>query len=153
MSPYGQAGLFGVDLDIPNRMVTSLIGPSGCGKSTFLRCLNRMNDVIEGCRVAAASPSTTGYLRSQLDVCDCHHPDGMVFQKLILVDLRQRRLWAADPRHGGQQVRLDAIVTESLSAPVWKEAKDLRTSRCRTFRRPAAASLHRAGDAVSPEVI
>ena len=49
---YGdKQALFGVDLDIGSRMVTSLIGPSGCGKSTFLRCMNRMNDVIDGCRV------------------------------------------------------------------------------------------------------
>ena len=48
---YGDTqALFGVDLAIPGNTVTSLIGPSGCGKSTFLRCLNRMNDTIEGCR-------------------------------------------------------------------------------------------------------
>ncbi|MEM7045914.1 MAG: ATP-binding cassette domain-containing protein, partial [Pseudomonadota bacterium] len=43
--------LYDVDLDIPDRQVTALIGPSGCGKSTFLRCLNRMNDTIDICRV------------------------------------------------------------------------------------------------------
>ena len=48
---YGDAqALKQIDLDIPRNQVTSLIGPSGCGKSTFLRCINRMNDVIEGCR-------------------------------------------------------------------------------------------------------
>src|SRR4030066_311519 len=48
---YGaKQALFDVSLDIPERSVTALIGPSGCGKSTFIRCLDRMNDVIEGCR-------------------------------------------------------------------------------------------------------
>lgn len=50
---YGaKQALFDVDLDVPANNVVSLIGPSGCGKSTFLRCLNRMNDVIDICRVS-----------------------------------------------------------------------------------------------------
>ena len=49
---YGdKQALFDIDMEIPANRVTALIGPSGCGKSTFLRCLNRMNDVIEGCRI------------------------------------------------------------------------------------------------------
>ena len=49
---YGEKqALFDVSLDVPERQVTALIGPSGCGKSTFLRCLNRMNDVIDTCRL------------------------------------------------------------------------------------------------------
>ncbi|MDA4634310.1 ATP-binding cassette domain-containing protein, partial [Escherichia coli] len=49
---YGEKqALFGVSLDVPEKMVTALIGPSGCGKSTFLRSLNRMNDTIEGCKI------------------------------------------------------------------------------------------------------
>src|ERR1700754_2014905 len=49
---YGaKQALFGVSIDIPDRAVTSFIGPSGCGKSTFLRCINRMNDTIEGAKV------------------------------------------------------------------------------------------------------
>ena len=49
---YGdKQALFDVSIDIPDRSVTAFIGPSGCGKSTFLRCLNRMNDTIEGARV------------------------------------------------------------------------------------------------------
>ena len=49
---YGdKQALFDVDMDVPDRQVTALIGPSGCGKSTFLRCLNRMNDTIDICRV------------------------------------------------------------------------------------------------------
>jgi len=80
---YGEtSALRDVALDIPGRGVTALIGPSGCGKSTFIRCLNRMNDVIEGCRVEG---------RVLLDDTDIYGPGqdvvhlrariGMVFQK------------------------------------------------------------------------
>jgi phosphate transport system ATP-binding protein len=80
---YGaKQALFDVSLEVADRQVTALIGPSGCGKSTFLRCLNRMNDTIDGCR-------TTGDIR--LDGRDVYAPDvdvvqlrarvGMVFQK------------------------------------------------------------------------
>src|SRR5690606_24254759 len=74
--------LRGVSLDIPKHQVTALIGPSGCGKSTFLRCLNRMNDTVDGCRVSG---------RILLDGIDIYAPEvddvllrarvGMVFQK------------------------------------------------------------------------
>jgi len=80
---YGETqALFDIDLDIPENAVTALIGPSGCGKSTFLRCLNRMNDAIEGCRLEGSV---------LLDGEDIFGPDvdpvilrarvGMVFQK------------------------------------------------------------------------
>jgi phosphate transport system ATP-binding protein len=80
---YGEKqALFNVNVDIPDRAVMALIGPSGCGKSTYLRCLNRMNDTIPGCRV-------TGEI--MVDGRDIHDPDldvvelrgrvGMVFQK------------------------------------------------------------------------
>ncbi len=80
---YGdKQALFSINLDVRENMVTALIGPSGCGKSTFLRCLNRMNDTIDICRVS-------GEIR--LDGVDIHDPQidvvelrarvGMVFQK------------------------------------------------------------------------
>lgn len=83
---YGdKQALFGINLDIGEKEVTSLIGPSGCGKSTFLRCINRMNDVIEICKVEGTI---------KIDNEDIYHPDvdvvelrsriGMVFQNLIL---------------------------------------------------------------------
>jgi phosphate transport system ATP-binding protein len=80
---YGEKqALFDVGLDIAERQVTALIGPSGCGKSTFLRCLNRMNDVIEGCRIEGEIrlDGEDVYDRS-VDVVQLRARVGMVFQK------------------------------------------------------------------------
>ena len=78
---YGQKqALFKVSLDIPINHVTALIGPSGCGKSTFLRCMNRMNDVIETCRVAGSINLDGGDING-MDVVELRARVGMVFQK------------------------------------------------------------------------
>jgi phosphate transport system ATP-binding protein len=80
---YGEKqALFDVALDIADRQVTALIGPSGCGKSTFLRCLNRMNDVIEGVRIEGEVrlDGADVYDRS-VDVVHLRARVGMVFQK------------------------------------------------------------------------
>ena len=80
---YGDSqALFGVDIDIRPNEVTALIGPSGCGKSTFLRCLNRMNDIIDGCSVRG-SITLDGqdiYAKS-VDTVHLRARVGMVFQK------------------------------------------------------------------------
>ncbi|MEK9644232.1 MAG: phosphate ABC transporter ATP-binding protein, partial [Alphaproteobacteria bacterium] len=80
---YGEKqALFGVDLEIPENQVTALIGPSGCGKSTFLRCINRMNDVIEGCRVGGTIlMDGEDIYDPSLDVVQLRARVGMVFQK------------------------------------------------------------------------
>lgn len=71
-----------VSLNIGRRQITALIGPSGCGKSTFLRCLNRMNDVIPGCRVTGdLSLEGEDIHRPNFDVVDLRFRVGMVFQK------------------------------------------------------------------------
>jgi phosphate transport system ATP-binding protein len=127
---YGQKqALFNVALDIPSRQVTALIGPSGCGKSTYLRCLNRMNDVIEGCRV-------TGDIRldaeniydSKLDVVMLRARIGMVFQKPNPFPKSIYDNIAYGPRiHGmaASKTDLDEIVQSSLErAGLWKEVKD-----------------------------
>ena len=80
---YGEKqALNKIDLDIPQNAVTALIGPSGCGKSTFLRTLNRMNDVIEGCRIEGqiALDGEDIYARG-VDVVHLRARVGMVFQK------------------------------------------------------------------------
>jgi len=74
--------LHGVDLEIYENSVTALIGPSGCGKSTFLRCINRMNDVIEGCRITGKiTLDNEDIYDKSLDVVQLREKVGMVFQK------------------------------------------------------------------------
>ncbi|HJT12049.1 MAG TPA: phosphate ABC transporter ATP-binding protein PstB [Dongiaceae bacterium] len=127
---YGQKqALFNVDLDVPSRQVTALIGPSGCGKSTYLRCLNRMNDVIDNCRV-------TGDIRldgeniydPKLDVVMLRARIGMVFQKPNPFPKSIYDNIAYGPRihgMGATKDELDEIVQTSLErAGLWNEAKD-----------------------------
>jgi phosphate transport system ATP-binding protein len=80
---YGaKQALYEVGIDIPERQVTALIGPSGCGKSTFLRCLNRMNDTIEGARVEGKiTLDGEDIYDKHLDVVELRARVGMVFQK------------------------------------------------------------------------
>jgi phosphate transport system ATP-binding protein len=80
---YGEAqALHGINLAIPENSVTALIGPSGCGKSTFLRCLNRMNDIIPGTRVEGdVLLDGTDIYTGGGDVVDLRRRVGMVFQK------------------------------------------------------------------------
>ncbi|MEO0922334.1 MAG: ATP-binding cassette domain-containing protein, partial [Pseudomonadota bacterium] len=80
---YGtKQALFDVDLDILDRQVTALIGPSGCGKSTFLRCLNRMNDTIDICKVSGTiSLDSQDIYDDKVDVVELRARVGMVFQK------------------------------------------------------------------------
>src|SRR5262245_15230395 len=80
---YGEKqALFDVSLDIPDRAVTAFIGPSGCGKTTFLRCINRMNDTIEGCRVVGSLQieGKDAYAKN-VDPVVLRTRVGMVFQK------------------------------------------------------------------------
>ncbi|MEL6947798.1 MAG: phosphate ABC transporter ATP-binding protein PstB [Pseudomonadota bacterium] len=127
---YGEKqALFEVDLDIYAREVTALIGPSGCGKSTFLRCLNRMNDTIDVCRVSG---------EILLDGDDIYDPDvdvvelradvGMVFQKPNPFPKSIFENVAYGPRiHGlaGNKAELTDIVESSLQkAGLWNEVKD-----------------------------
>jgi phosphate transport system ATP-binding protein len=82
VSYSGKQALFGVNLEILENRVTALIGPSGCGKSTFLRCINRMNDVIEGCEVSGEiTMDGHDIYDSTLDVVQLRARVGMVFQK------------------------------------------------------------------------
>ena len=71
-----------LSIDIPDRAVSAFIGPSGCGKSTFLRCINRMNDTIDGCRVTGdIMIDGKNIYDRELDVVQLRARVGMVFQK------------------------------------------------------------------------
>jgi phosphate transport system ATP-binding protein len=127
---YGESkALNEVDLDIGENQVTSLIGPSGCGKSTFLRCLNRMNDVIDSCRVEGdITLDDVDIYRSGLDVVQLRARVGMVFQKPNPFPKSIYDNIAYGPRlHGIAESKseLDDIVEISLTkAGLWNEAKD-----------------------------
>jgi phosphate transport system ATP-binding protein len=118
-----------VSIDVARNQVLAMIGPSGCGKSTFLRCLNRMNDTIEGARVAG-SITIDGqniYDRKQ-DVVQLRARIGMVFQKPNPFPKSIYENVAYGPRiHGlaADRVELDEIVHTSLQrAGLWEEVKD-----------------------------
>ena len=121
--------LFDIDLDVTEKSVTALIGPSGCGKSTFLRCLNRMNDTIEGCVVTGevTIDEQDIYDRS-LDVVELRARIGMVFQKPNPFPKSIYDNVAYGPNiHGLAQNRaeLDEIVHVSLEkAGLLKEVED-----------------------------
>ena len=127
---YGAAhALKDVSLDINRYEVTALIGPSGCGKSTYLRCLNRMNDVIEGCRVEGRIVIDGEDIYSKdLDVVQLRARVGMVFQKPNPFPKSVYDNVAYGPRiHGitSNREELDALVETSLErAGLWNEVKD-----------------------------
>ena len=127
---YGEKqALFDVALDIRDRSVTALIGPSGCGKSTFLRCLNRMNDTIEGCRVTGTIELDGVNIYSpRVDPVQLRARVGMVFQKPNPFPKSIYENIAYGPRiHGlaSSKADLDEIVISSLQkAGLYEEVKD-----------------------------
>jgi phosphate transport system ATP-binding protein len=127
---YGEKqALFDVSLDIFDRSVTALIGPSGCGKSTFIRCLNRMNDVIEGCRIIGdVSLDGQDVYAPQVDPVQLRARVGMVFQKPNPFPKSIFENVAYGPRiHGlaSSKTDLEQIVVESLTkAGLFEEVKD-----------------------------
>ncbi len=127
---YGdKQALFDIDLDITENEVIALIGPSGCGKSTFLRCLNRMNDVIDGCRVEGGILlDNEDVYNSKIDVVQLRARVGMVFQKPNPFPKSIYDNIAYGPRIHGlvrNKAELDEIVTTSLEkAGLWQEVKD-----------------------------
>lgn len=127
---YGDtAALRNVSIDIYQHQVTALIGPSGCGKSTFLRCINRMNDVIDGCRMEGEiTLDGEDIYNPDLDVVQLRERVGMVFQKPNPFPKSIYDNVAYGPRiHGMANSRqeLDEIVEQSLrKAGLFGEVKD-----------------------------
>ena len=127
---YGdKQALFDINMDIPERQVTALIGSSGCGKSTFLRCLNRMNDVIEICKVEGEIKINDYDINQKsTDVVRLREKIGMVFQKPNPFPKTLYENISYGPEiHGMAQSKdeLDQIVEDSLKkAALWNEVKD-----------------------------
>jgi phosphate transport system ATP-binding protein len=127
---YGdKQALFDVSLEMFDRSVTSLIGPSGCGKSTFLRCLDRMNDVIDGCRVKGdIRLDGEDIYAPRVDPVQLRARVGMVFQKPNPFPKSIFENVAYGPRiHGTCKSKADyeEVVERSLTrAGLWEEVKD-----------------------------
>lgn len=127
---YGDMhALHNVNLDIGDNQVTALIGPSGCGKSTFLRSINRMNDVVDGCRVEGmVEIDGQDIYHSGLDVVQLRAKVGMVFQKPNPFPKSIFDNIAYGPRIHGlceSSAELEGIVEMALErSGLWKEVKD-----------------------------
>lgn len=127
---YGEKqALFGVNLDILPKSVTAFIGPSGCGKSTFLRCINRMNDLVPGARIQGSlTLDGQDIYDPALDVVLLRARVGMVFQKPNPFPKSIYENVAYGPRIHGlakSKAEMDAIVERCLrDAALWDEVKD-----------------------------
>ena len=125
---YGDfQALTDIDIQIPENEITAFIGPSGCGKSTLLKTLNRMNDLIENCRIEGTVLLDNEDIYGKMDVNLLRKRVGMVFQKPNPFPMSIHDNIAFGPRtHGVRSKRqLDEIVEKSLrAAAVWDETKD-----------------------------
>ncbi|HOP49957.1 MAG TPA: phosphate ABC transporter ATP-binding protein PstB [Ignavibacteriales bacterium] len=126
---YGKKqALFDINLNIPEKAVTALIGPSGCGKSTFLRCLNRMNDLIDNVTInGKILVDNVDIYQKNIDIVNLRKKVGMIFQKS---NPFPKSIWenvAYGPKMNGIRDKkiLDEIVEKSLiKAALWDEVKD-----------------------------
>lgn len=118
----------GVSMGLRRGMVTAIIGPSGCGKSTFLRCINRMNDLVDGCTTSGMlALDGTDIYHPRLDVVELRRRIGMVFQRPNPFPKSIYDNVAYGPRLAGGvgRAELDGIVETSLRrAALWDEVKD-----------------------------
>ena len=130
---YGDfQALKNVNMEIQANEITAFIGPSGCGKSTFLKTLNRMNDLVEGCRITGKVTLEGQDIYNGMDVNLLRKRVGMVFQKPNPFPMSIYDNIAYGPRTHGirSKAKLDDIVEKSLrNAAIWDETKDrLKTS-------------------------
>lgn len=116
-----------VSMSIPPNEITAFIGPSGCGKSTLIKSLNRMNDLITGCKIEGKITLDGIDIYKEMDVNHLRKRVGMVFQKPNLFPMSIYDNIAYGPRTHGihSKAKLDAIVEKSLKqAAIWDEVKD-----------------------------
>ena len=125
---YGDfQALKNINLDIPEKEITAFIGPSGCGKSTLLKSLNRMNDLVEGCRITGDIRLDGQDIYGDMDINHLRKRVGMVFQKPNPFPMSIYDNIAYGPRTHGirNKAALDEIVENSLrGAAIWDEVKD-----------------------------
>lgn len=125
---YGDfKALKGINMDIGSNEITAFIGPSGCGKSTLLKSLNRMNDLIEGCKITGQALLDGEDIYGNMDVNHLRKKVGMVFQKPNPFPMSIYDNIAFGPRTHGirSKAKLDDIIEQSLrSAAIWDEVKD-----------------------------
>ncbi len=126
--PGNARALHGIDFCVPEKQVTALIGPSGCGKSTMLRCFNRMNDLIDGCRVEGdVVVDGESIYASSTDVIELRRKVGMVFQKSnpfpksifenVIYGLRIAG-------ESDKKLLAEKVETSLRAAALWDEVKD-----------------------------
>jgi len=132
---YGQSkALHGINFEIKEKLVTAFIGPSGCGKSTLLRCLNRMNDLVDGTRIGAGSIKISGVdiYDPSVDVIELRKRVGMVFQKSnpFPKSIYENIVYGLRLQGINNKAHLDETVERSLrGAALWEEVRDrLHTS-------------------------
>lgn len=116
-----------INIILPEKQITAFIGPSGCGKSTLLKTLNRMNDLVEGCRITGKVLLEDEDIYGDMDINLLRKRVGMVFQKPNPFPMTVYDNIAYGPRTHGirSKVKLDQIVEESLrAAAIWDEIKD-----------------------------
>lgn len=119
--------LHDINMHIPEKEITAFIGPSGCGKSTLLKSLNRMNDLVEGCKITGKVELDGEDIYGDMDVNVLRKRVGMVFQKPNPFPMSIYDNIAYGPRTHGikNRVQLDEIVETSLKrAAIWEETKD-----------------------------
>ena len=120
-------GLKDINISIPQNKITALIGPSGCGKSTFLKTLNRMNDLVEGCRTEGLVTLDGVNIFKDIDVTVLRKRVGMVFQKPNPFPMSIFDNVAYGPRIHGirSRIKLEEIVERALKqAAIWDECRD-----------------------------
>lgn len=116
-----------INMDLAENEITAFIGPSGCGKSTFLKCLNRLNDLVEGCKITGSVTLDGEDIYGNMDVNKLRKRVGMVFQNPNPFPMSVYDNIAYGPRtHGIRNKKvLDEIVERSLrNAAIWDELKD-----------------------------
>lgn len=125
---YGSfQALENISIEIPEKQVTAFIGPSGCGKSTFLKCFNRMNDLIDDCKIEGEFLIGETDIYGKTDINELRKNVGMVFQKPNPFPMSIYDNIAYGPRTHGihSKSKLDDIVEKSLrDAAIWEECKD-----------------------------